>query len=55
VYHLSVARGSVSELETQLELALRLGMLDRRHSEALTELSQQTGQMLNALIRALDR
>ena len=50
---LSIAQGSLSELDTQLDLAIELGFLG---SEKLTELSAlllRTDKMLTALIRSL--
>jgi four helix bundle protein len=50
---LYVARGSISELDTQLEICLRLGYLEgsihARFSEKLDEISK----MLNGLIQSL--
>jgi four helix bundle protein len=50
---LGIARGSLAELETQLELAVRLGFLSRSNGSA----SQVTmvGKLLNGLIRSLQR
>ena len=49
---LSIARGSLSEVDTQLQVAGRLGMLD--YDANLVELVDRTFSRLNALIRALD-
>ena len=49
---LSIARGSLSELDTQLELAARLGFA--RSDATLTDLLDRTYARLNALIRSLD-
>ena len=49
---LSIARGSLSELDTQLQLAIRLSVCE---ADAQTwELLDRTFSRLNALIRALD-
>jgi four helix bundle protein len=55
LYHTRVALGSLGELETQLELANRIGMLaDHDLAEALPLLAR-TGQLLNGLARTLRR
>lgn len=55
LHHLSMARGSLAELETHLTLAVRLKLLDRDAVLAAWELCQQVGQLLSALIAALRR
>ncbi len=55
LYHTRIALGSLGELETDLELAKRLGMLT---AEELAEISLQlarTGQLLHGLARSLKR
>ncbi len=49
---LSVARGSLSELDTQLQIATRLGFADA--DPAVFEITGRTFAKLNALIRTLD-
>ena len=49
---LSIARGSLSELDTQFQLAERLGFAE--HDPDVAELSDRTFSRLNALIRSLD-
>ncbi len=51
--HLSIARGSLSESETALELAGRLGYSDADTLRKLHELCGETGRLLNGLIRSL--
>ena len=55
LHHLSMARGSLAELETHLTLAVRLDLLDREAVLPIWELCQRVGQLLNALIAALRR
>jgi four helix bundle protein len=55
LHHLSMARGSLAELETHLTLAVRLKLLDRDAVLAAWELCQQVGQLLSALLAALRR
>jgi four helix bundle protein len=48
-----IANGSLAELETQLELALRLGFLD---ADAMaTRQTKRVGKLLNALRKSLIR
>jgi four helix bundle protein len=53
LHHLSIARGSLCEIETLLTLAVRLGKLNRHFAMKPWKLAQETGQMLHRLIRAL--
>jgi four helix bundle protein len=52
--HVSIAIGSQAEVDTLLELALRLDYLERPDHVALDEPLRRTGQMLHALARALN-
>jgi len=47
------ARGSVLELQTQIEIARRQEFIDRKQSEALTEASSEVGRLLNGWLRKL--
>ncbi len=51
--HLSIAHGSLMELETQLEIAYRLGYVDAKIKGNLSKLTAEIGRMLNALQEAL--
>ncbi len=51
VRFLNIARGSLSEVETQMELAQRLGFIADITNVA--EQAAETGRILNGLIRAL--
>ena len=53
VKHLSYARGSLLELETQLILAARIGVAEAAALRPIWTLAQRVGQMLNRLIDAL--
>ncbi|MEM8736857.1 MAG: four helix bundle protein [Planctomycetota bacterium] len=55
--HLSYARGSLSELETQLTLAVRVNRLHREEAVSAWawDLSQEVGKMLTALMRNTGR
>lgn len=48
---LSVARGSLMDVETHLLIAHRLGFLKRDEVKPMWELAQRVGQMLNVQIR----
>ena len=52
---LHIARGSLSELETQMIVAQRVGYLGATASQALVVQSDEVGRMLTALIAALRR
>jgi four helix bundle protein len=53
VHHLQIGLGSLAELETQLELALRLGFADAEEAVPLQKSLARTGQLLHALLRSL--
>ncbi len=53
--HLSIALGSQAELETQVEIARRLGYLLPADADATLDASREIGRMLNGLITALQR
>jgi four helix bundle protein len=51
--HLSIAKGSLFEVETQLLLAIRLGYLHGQTADALVKRTTQVACLLAGLIRAL--
>ena len=53
VQFLGIARGSLAELETQLELAVRLGFLTE--ATAATTQANRVGKLVSALLRSLQR
>jgi len=53
VHHLQIGLGSLAELETQLELALRLGYATTDEAVALQKSSTRVAQLLHALLRSL--
>ena len=55
VHHLRIANGSEAELQTQLELAERLGFAAPEEISPLIERASRVGRMINRLIRSLDR
>lgn len=52
---LAQARGSLNELETQLELAENLGYLTKSNLQQLLTESAEVGRMLNGLLRTLQQ
>ncbi len=55
IQFLHVARGSLSELDTQLEICLRVGHLDRAAYDRLAGKLEEISKMLNGLIASLSR
>jgi four helix bundle protein len=53
LHHLSVARGSLVELETHLLLSQRVGFLDQVELECLLALTERISRMLSGLRKAL--
>ena len=53
VHHLSMARGSVMEIDTILEAAVRIGYLDHEDVAPCLELVDHVGRMLTRLARSL--
>jgi len=52
-YHLSVAHGSLMELETEIIAATRLGYISDGDAGAFAALAGEVGRLLNGLARAL--
>ncbi len=52
---LSISRGSLAELETHLELTVRLEYLKRNQIRNAWKQAETTGKLINGLIRALQR
>ncbi|MBV8069924.1 MAG: four helix bundle protein [Acidobacteriaceae bacterium] len=55
LYHLSVAYGSLAELETHIEIALRLAYLPSEEAHRLLSDCAQIGRMINGLLTSLHR
>ena len=53
--HVKFALGSEAELQTQLELAMRLGMLDKPACEELQMQPTEVGRMLAGLFKSLPK
>lgn len=50
---LSAARGALSELQTQMELATSLGFIDAEAGEKLLDLSTEVAKLINGLLGVL--
>ncbi len=55
INHLSIAHGSLMELETQIQIALRLEFVEPSAALALIAQSNEIGRMLNALKNSLTK
>ncbi len=55
VHHLSIARGSLAELETDITIAVRLDLIQREDAMPLWNICQHVGQMLTKRIQSLKR
>ena len=53
--YLHIAQGSLSELDTQVELAARLGYLDHRNQNRLDEMMRRIDKLITGLIRHLNK
>lgn len=55
LHHLAIARASLAELQTQLEIALRLKYCTLEHHGQLLEHTNQLGRQLSTLRNALSK
>ena len=53
--YISIARGSMAELETQMELAVRVGLLPQTSIDPLLLRCDKLGRILRGLRKSLDR
>jgi four helix bundle protein len=54
LHHLSIARGSLMELETQLAIAIRRNYVSTADAQRGFDLSGDVGRLLCGLVRALE-
>jgi four helix bundle protein len=54
MHHVSIARGSLREVSTLVDLSKRLGYLDNRGAQRSEELIDHVGRMLTRLLKALE-
>lgn len=55
VHHLGIAYGSLSEVETQLVIAERLGYIDTRQLQHLLDAAAEVGRLINGLSNAIEK
>lgn len=55
LHHLSIARGSLAELETHNTIAVRLGFVPREQAVPVWDMTQEIGKMLTTMIRTLQK
>jgi four helix bundle protein len=55
LHFLSIAKGSLQEVETQIIIARRLVYLDEKKATDLLELTAEVGRVIGGLCRALSR
>ena len=55
IQFLHMAQGSLSELDTQMEIAIRLGYLKEDHFSEVLSLTNDIDKMLTGLIKSLRR
>ncbi len=53
LHHLAIAHGSLMELETQIELSVRLGFARRAARDEVLNTAAQCGRMLHGLMKRL--
>jgi four helix bundle protein len=53
--HLSIAYGSLREVETQILIAIRLRYLTQRNTQEVMKLAGEVGRLLNGLMNSLLR
>jgi four helix bundle protein len=53
LHFLSISRGSLQEVQTQIEIARRLNLIEDETNEELVELSIEVARLLNGLSRSL--
>ena len=53
LYHLDIALGSQGEVEVQLEIAYRLGLISEKDFRRLSASAAEVGRMLNGLIESM--
>ena len=53
--HISIANGSIAELETHIQIAERLSYLDKNQAKCLLDQTAEIGRMLNGLRNSLKK
>jgi four helix bundle protein len=52
--HLAISLGSQAEIETQLDLAVRLGFAPMDKAKPVLEMAEEIGRLLHGLVRSLE-
>jgi four helix bundle protein len=55
VQHLASARGSLSQAETEMEVAKRLGYINDEQQEHFNKLASDSGKIINGLMNSMER
>jgi four helix bundle protein len=55
VHHLAIAHGSLSELETQILIAARLGYIDPSHLAEVSKRTAEVGRLIHGLSRSIEK
>jgi four helix bundle protein len=55
IHYLAVARGALSEAETQMEVAKRLGYINEDQQAIFASLASDTGKIVNGLMNSMER
>ena len=55
LHHLSIAHGSIREVETQLQIAMRLDYLSESNLNRLMALASEVGRLINGLSNSMRR
>ena len=53
LHHLSIAYGSLTETETQIQIAANLNFIPQSEADGLTNKCGEVGRLLNGLLRSL--
>jgi len=55
MHRVSIAHGSLSEVETQIEIAFRLKYIDAAQRDQIFKMSAETGRIINGLFHSLEK
>ncbi|HTS75099.1 MAG TPA: four helix bundle protein [Bryobacteraceae bacterium] len=53
--HLAAAQATLSEVETQMEVAVRLGYVSETQNAQFAALASETGKIMNGLMNSMER
>ena len=55
LHHLSIAYGSLMEVETQIQIAVNLSYIQQSEADKLADKCAEVGRLLNGLLRSLKK